>query len=257
MYPFIDIYILKIPVYGLLTALGYGAAIWYCLKLRAKAGLTKEQVLDIIFYLILGAVLGGKLFYIIFYWRDFAAAQWLDKIRYGFVFLGGFAGALAAGVCLLRKMKLSLLKTADFFIPAVPLGHAIGKIGCFMAGCCYGKEAHNHFFAVKFTNPQSLVPHHLHGVGLYPAQLIEALASFLLFLILYALYARRHKAGAITAAYMAGFGLLRFAAEFLRGEEEVYILGITQNQIAALAVSLAGLLLFLFLRRAKKYEQAG
>jgi phosphatidylglycerol:prolipoprotein diacylglycerol transferase len=254
MYPFIDIYILKIPVYGLLTALGYAAAIWYCLKLRAKAGLTKEQVLDTIFYLILGAVLGGKLFYIIFYWQDFAAAQWLDKIRYGFVFLGGFIGALATGVYMLRKMKLPPLKTADFFMPAVPLGHAIGKIGCFMAGCCYGKEAHSHFLAVKFTDPQSLVPQHLHGVGLYPVQLIEALASFLLFLTLYALSARRHKAGMITAAYMIGFGLLRFAAEFFRGEEEIHILGITQNQIAALAVAAAGVLLYLW--RAKTREQA-
>ena len=228
-------------MYGLFTALGYGAAIWYCLKYRDRAGLSKQQVLDIIFYLILGAAVGGKLFYIIFYWHDFAASGLVDKLRYGFVFLGGFVGAMVMGVFTLRRMKLPLFKTADFFAPAIPLGHAIGKIGCFMAGCCYGKVSNISWLSVKFSNPQCLVPEYLHGVPLYPVQLIESFASFLLFLGLHWLSKQKHRAGTIIASYIIGFGILRFMAEFLRGEEEIYIMGITQNQITALVLVLLAL----------------
>lgn len=236
MYPFLNILGLKIPMYGVMTALGYAAAIWYCLKRRHILGLSKDQVLDVIFYLIIGAAIGGKLFFIIFYWQDFAASVGLDKIRYGFVFLGGFVGACVAGVYILRRMNIPLFRAADFFVQAVPLGHAIGKIGCFLAGCCYGKISHVHALSVKFTDPHCLVPQHLHGVGLYPVQLIESAISFCLFLVLYKLSNMKHKAGTILAAYMIGFGIIRFTAEFFRGEDEIYILGITQNQITALAL---------------------
>ncbi|MDR0646433.1 MAG: prolipoprotein diacylglyceryl transferase [Elusimicrobiota bacterium] len=238
MLPFIYIFGVKIPMYGVMTALGYGASVWYCLKRKNALGLTREQILDIIFYIILGALIGGKIFFIAFYPQDFFALSLFDKIRYGFVFLGGFIGAFAVGVYILRKQKVPVLPGADFFVQAVPLGHAIGKIGCFLAGCCYGKVAHSHL-AVTFTNPQSLVPEHLHGVGLYPIQLVEAAASLLLFYLLYRISKRKHKDGDIVAGYMLGFGIIRFIAEFFRGEEEIYIAGITQNQITALIIAIA------------------
>ena len=253
MLPFIKILGFQFPMYGLFTALGYIAGILYCLRRRRSAGLSKEQVLDIIFYLIAGAALGGKLFYILFYWHDFAAAAWIDKIRYGFVFLGGLTGALLAGIYIIKRNKLPLLKTADFFAPAIPLGHAIGKIGCFMAGCCYGKVSSIGWLSVRFYDPKCLVPEYLHGVPLYPVQLIESFISFMLFLALFWLTKRKHRPGTIIASYIIGFGILRFAAEFFRGEDEIYILGITQNQITALVLILLAAV-FLWWRR--KYGAA-
>jgi phosphatidylglycerol:prolipoprotein diacylglycerol transferase len=247
MYPFFHILGIKIPLYGVMTALAYCACIWYCLKRKSLIGLSREQILDIIFYIILGAIIGGKIFFIAFYPNDFFALSPLDKIRYGFVFLGGFTGAFLSGAYILRKIKAPFLQSADFFIQPVPLGHAIGKIGCFLAGCCYGKIAHGDF-AVEFNNPDSLVPQHLHGVGLYPIQLIEAAASLFLFFLLYKMSKRKHAEGSVAAAFIAGFGIIRFIAEFFRGEEEIYILGLTQNQITALILVIAASI-FLWRRR--------
>jgi len=250
MYPFLpEFFGIKIPLYGIMTALGYIAGIIYCIKNRERLKISKDDIFDIVFYIFLGAIIGGKLLYILFYWHDFIAAAPFDKIRYGFVFLGGFIGAVIAGVYILRKKKIPLLKGADFFAVPVPLGHAIGKIGCFLAGCCYGKVSQN-FLSVKFSNPQCLVPQHLHGIGLYPVQLIESALSLILFFVLHKLYRRKHFDGAIIAAFMTGFGILRFLAEFFRGEDEIYILGITQTQITALFVILAGLGIFWW---SKKY----
>jgi phosphatidylglycerol:prolipoprotein diacylglycerol transferase len=237
MHPFLEIYGLKLPLYGIMSALGYAAGIWYCLKQKYKIGLSKDQVLDIIFYIILGALIGGKLFFIAFYWQDFINAAFVDKLRYGFVFLGGFAGACCTGIYILRKIKIPVLRGADYFVQVVPLGHAIGKIGCFLAGCCYGKVSHN-FLAVKFSNPDSLVPQHLHNVPLYPVQLIEAAVSLILFFVLRHMFNKKHRDGSIIAAYMTGFGIIRFTAEFFRGEDEIYILGITQTQITAVFIIL-------------------
>lgn len=234
MFPYLHILSFKIPLYGVLTALGYLAGIFYCLKRRPDLNITKDDLLDIIFYLFIGALLGGKLFFIAAYWDDFAAASLIDKLRFGFVFIGGFVGAFISGLWILRKKKVPILKGADFFAPAVPLGHAIGKIGCFLAGCCYGKESHVHLLSVKYSNPESLVPQHLHGVGLYPTQLIEAFISFILFFILHKLYKSKHKDGTVISAYILGFGIIRFIAEFFRGEEEIYILGMTPTQLTAL-----------------------
>ncbi|MDR0953207.1 MAG: prolipoprotein diacylglyceryl transferase [Elusimicrobiota bacterium] len=234
MYPFINILGLQIPLYGLMMALAFAVALWYCVARKKALGLTSDQIVDIVFYLLIGAIIGGKLCYIIFYWQDFQAASALDKLRYGFVFLGGFIGAAISSVIIFRKQKIPFFKGADFFTPAIPLGHAIGKIGCFLAGCCYGKISHLPWLSVAYNNQNSLVPEHLHGVGLYPIQLIESFTDIILFLILHKLYKAKHKDGTVFAAYIIGFCVVRFVVEFFRGEDEVYILGITQTQITSL-----------------------
>lgn len=241
MYPYLpEIFGLKIPLYGVMTALGYGVAMIYCLRKRAALGLSKEDLLDIIFYIVLGAIIGGKLFFIFLNWDSFAAASLIEKLRYGFVFFGGFIGACVSGYFVARAKKISFFVAADFFAPALALGHAIGRIGCFLAGCCYGKMSHS-FLAVKFNNPESLVPHSLHGVGLYPTQLMEAAANFILFFILAKIYKSQHKQGTVITTYIIGYGLIRFAVEFFRGDDRgAFILGLSPSQfIAALLICAA------------------
>jgi phosphatidylglycerol:prolipoprotein diacylglycerol transferase len=248
MYPFLPEFLgFRIPLYGLMTALGYASAMWYCVKRRGSVNLGKDEVSDIIFWLIFGAIIGGKLFYIAAYWPEFCASSFIDKLRYGFVFTGGFIGAAISGFFILKKKKLPFLKTADFLAPAVPLGHAIGKIGCFLAGCCYGKAAHSHL-AVHFDNPDSLVPLHLHGVGLIPIQLIEAAVYFLLFLTLHFVYKKKKRDGIVIASYALGFSVIRFFAEFFRGEEETYVLGITATQTACLIIAVMSAAFFIRMR---------
>jgi phosphatidylglycerol:prolipoprotein diacylglycerol transferase len=237
MYPYLPEFLgLKIPLYGIMTALGYAAAIFYCLKMRRRVNLSKDEVLDIIFYLILGAIAGGKLFFIAFYWQEFASSGLLDKIRFGFVFIGGFLGAAAVALWLFKKKNLNAFNMADFFAPAVSLGHGIGKIGCFLAGCCYGRPT-TLPIGVKFTNPQSLVPADLLGAPILPVQLLEAAFGLILFFILYAFYKRKHRAGSVFAVYILIFAAWRFVIEFFRGEPENYILGITATQMTTLILA--------------------
>ena len=235
MFPYLpEIFGFKIPSYGLMTALGYGAAIYYCIKNREKLGVSKELLSDIIFYLILGALIGGKIFFIIFNFDTFWASTLIEKIRFGFVFYGGFIGALIALFIFLKNKNISFVKTTDFFAPALALGHAIGRIGCFLAGCCYGKPT-NSPLGVVFNNPDTLVPHHLRHTHLYPTQLFEVFANFILFLILVKIYNGQKKEGKTSLVYIMGYALTRFIIEFFRGDDRGWtLLGLYPSQAIAL-----------------------
>lgn len=249
MYPYLlpEIFGRTIPMYGVMTALGYLAAILYCLHYKQRLGLSKERLLDIIFYLILGALIGGKLFFIILNRDAFVASSVIEKLRYGFVFFGGLIGAAAAGFWAVRKNKTPFFKAADFFAPAVALGHSFGRLGCFFAGCCYGKEAPE-ALGVHFTNPDSLVPAHLHGHALYPVQLIEAVLVFALFLVLNKLSQKSRERGTLSAVYVLGYCLIRFFTEFLRADDRgAFTAGMSPSQIISLL--LAGAMTIFLIKR--------
>lgn len=235
MFPYLpEIFGFKIPTYGLMTALGYAAAIYYCVKNREYLGVSKALLSDIIFYLILGALIGAKIFYIFFNWDSFWASTLIEKLRFGFVFYGGFIGALVSGFLFLKNKNLTLIKTTDFFAPALALGHAIGRIGCFLAGCCYGKPT-NSFLGVSFDNPDTLVPQHLQHTHLYPTQLFESFANFILFFILVKIYKTQKQDGKTTLVYIMGYALMRFLIEFFRGDERGgTFLGLFPSQLIAL-----------------------
>lgn len=245
MFPYLpEIFGFKIPSYGLMTALGYGAAIFYCFKNRKYLGVSKELLGDILFYLILGALLGGKLFFILFNWDTFYTATLVEKIRFGFVFYGGFIGAVIAGIIYLRNKNIGIIKAADFFAPPLALGHAIGRIGCFLAGCCYGKETHS-FLGVVFNNPDTLVPQYLQHTHIYPTQLFESFANFILFLILVKIYKNQKQEGKTALTYIMGYALIRFVIEFFRGDDRgLAIMGLFPSQIIALILFFGALFWF-------------
>ena len=249
MHPFVHLFGLNIPSYGIMTALAYGAALYYCYKQQARLGLEKDKIFDLLFWVIVGALIGGKLFYIWFNFGSFYGATLIEKIRYGFVFYGGFLGGLTAGVIWLKKYKKPILPAMDFFAVPLALGHAIGRIGCFLAGCCYGKIAHN-FLGVKYTNPDSLVPEHLHDVSLYPVQLMESFLVLVLFFVLFRFYKKPHKNGIIFAGYLLGYGIIRFILEYFRFDDRgAGILGMSPSQTIAVILIIASI--FLFTRKEK------
>ena len=249
MHPFIHIFGLPIPAYGIMTALAYGAGLYYCYKQQSKLGLAKDKIFDLIFWIIIGALIGGKLFFIWFNFDNFIASSLTEKIRYGFVFYGGLIGGFASGYIWLKKYKRPIMPALDFFAVPLALGHAIGRIGCFLAGCCYGKISHN-FLAVKYTDPQSLVPHHLHNVGLYPVQLMESFAVLILFFVLLYFYQRPHKKGVIFAGYLFGYGVIRFVLEYFRFDDRgAGLFEFSPSQIIAIILIVTSV--FLFKRKEK------
>ncbi len=239
MFPYLpEIFGIKIPSYGLMTALAYALAIYYCIKNRKYLGVSKEVLADIIFYLILGALIGGKIFYIFFNFDSFCASTLIEKIRFGFVFYGGFIGGAIALFLLTKKKKISFIKATDFFAPALALGHAIGRIGCFLAGCCYGKPTDS-FLGVVFNHHDTLVPQHLQHTHLYPTQLFETFANLILFVILAKVYKKQKKDGITSLTYIMGYAIIRFIIEFFRGDDRgSTLLGLYPSQIIALILFL-------------------
>lgn len=253
MYPYLlpELFGSVLPMYGIMTALGYIAAIFYCLHNKQKLGGNKDLILDVGFYLVLGALIGGKLLFIILNWDTFSASGLIEKLRYGFVFFGGLIGAGIAGVWASKRYKIPFFKGADFFAPAVALGHSIGRVGCFLTGCCYGKATSSPL-GVIFNDPHTLVPEHLHQTPLYPVQLIEAIAVFILFLILNKLSKKPTKTGTLTAVYLLGYALIRFSTEFLRADDRgAFIAGLSPSQIIALLLA-AAMTVFLAKRKYAK-----
>jgi phosphatidylglycerol:prolipoprotein diacylglycerol transferase len=144
----------------------------------------------------------------------------MATIQAGGVFYGGLLAALAVAWWQMKKFKLPPLQTSDVFAPGIALGHGIGRIGCFSAGCCWGVECHR-AWAVTFRNP---VANELVGVPLgrplHPTQLYEAFAEFLIFAILYWRVRKPHANGEIIGMYLLLYSTARFIVEFFRVHEQ-------------------------------------
>ncbi len=236
----------KMPAYGLLVACGYLAALCYIFRKAAAAGIEKETLSDLVFYTVLSGIIGAKLFYAATYWEEFGpdtasrAAYLLKNFQYGFVFYGGLLFGAAAFLLQARRRGLDIPTAADLFAPALALGHAFGRIGCFLAGCCHGAPTACPV-SVVFTDPASEVNPRLLGVPLHPTQLYEAAGNFLVFLALNAALGRSLKGrlpkGTGVLLYAALYSALRFGIEFMRGDDRGALrLGLSPAQQISLAV---------------------
>jgi phosphatidylglycerol---prolipoprotein diacylglyceryl transferase len=218
-----------LPSYGLFVSLGFLAGLWMATRLARRQGLNADQVVNLCVYCALTGVLGGKLLMILFdlgfYLRNPGELFSLATLRAGGVFYGGLGLALVVAFFYMRHVKLPGWRTADALAPAVALGHAIGRIGCFMAGCCWGSECHRPW-AVTFTNPET---HEMFGtplnVPLHPAQLYQSAAEALIFAILYWRGKKTHAPGSILGLYLMLTSTGRFLIEFGRFHEQALPFG--------------------------------
>ncbi len=211
--------------YGVMISLAILASIYLASYLGDREGIQKKHIWDLGFIVIISAVIGSKLLLVLtsldYYLSDLSRLFSVEFLRAGGVFYGGLLGAIAGCYFFLRKNpSVSFLRIADIAAPAIPLGQAIGRIGCFSAGCCWGSHSELPW-AVTFSNDYA---HGLTGVPLHeaihPVQLYESFSWLLLFLILLA--ALRKKTfpvpGQLFAVYLISFGIIRFIMEFFRGE---------------------------------------
>jgi len=241
-----------LPGYGLLVSIGFLVALWMAGRLSRRAGLDTDTVLNLGIYTAIAAMLGAKLFMLLldfdYYSRNLGEIFSLSTLLAGGVFYGGLIAALLTAFFYLRKSRLPGLKTADVFAPAIALGHAIGRLGCFSAGCCWGIECHLPW-AVTFTNPvaNQLVGVPL-GVPLHPTQLYESLAEFIVFGVLYWRIRKPHPAGAILALYLMLYSTARFVVEFFRFHEQANPFGgpLDTGQWISLALFLLGIRLYTY-----------
>lgn len=218
-----------LPTYGLLVAIAFLVALWVISRLARRARLNPDAVTNLGIYCALAGLAGAKLFMFLFDWETYVRNPSeifsLATIQAGGVFQGGLIAALVTAIWYMRHRKLPALETADVFAPGIALGHAIGRLGCFSAGCCWGARC-DLPWAVTFTNPAA---HDLTGVplnvSLHPTQLYEAFAEAIIFLVLYRKFGRAHRSGSILGLYLILYSAVRFTVEFVRFHEQALPFG--------------------------------
>lgn len=208
--------------YGVLLVAGVLLGLWIARRRAAATGLDPDRVWNLGVYMVLAGLVGAKAWYILTDFAYFAANPRelisIGMLQAGGVFYGGFVGALLTAAIYTRWAKLPLLPIVDAYSPGVALGHALGRMGCFFAGCCWGKETEV-AWGVTFTDPAAaqIVGTPL-GLKLHATQLYEASAEFVIFGILLWVAARQKFTGQVFATFAILYGVVRFTNEFFRGD---------------------------------------
>lgn len=237
--------------YGLLISTGVLLAVALAVRQARREGEDPQKMLDLAFYLLLASIVGSRLLYVLISYSDYLVRPWaIFKLwEGGLVFYGGFVLALMVGIWYLDRHRLPLWKTADIWAAPLALGHAVGRLGCFAAGCCYGKPT-GVPWAVTFTDPQSLA---ILGVPLHPVQLYEAFANLLLFIFLCLYRPYRRFEGQIFWLYVLVYSVIRFVLEFFRGDLRGFFIPsyLSTSQGFSMVFAAASLVMLLRLGRKK------
>jgi phosphatidylglycerol:prolipoprotein diacylglycerol transferase len=228
-----------LPTYGVLVALAFLAGLAVTVRLARRSGLSAELITNLAVYCALAGLLGAKLLMIAFDWPDIQIFS-LGTLQAAGVFHGGLVLAILTAFLYVRRQGLPWLQTADAFAPGVALGHSIGKLGCFAAGCCWG-IASTRPWAVTFHNVDAYA---LTGVPieipLHPSQIYEFAAEGILFAFLYWMFARPHAPGRIIGLYLLLSSAARFGIEFTRFHEQPPPFGLPLSITQWIAIGLAG-----------------
>ena len=243
---------LTIHTYGLLIAVGFLVALTLAAREAKRKDIPNESIIDVGFYALLSGVIGARLFFILTNLGNFLEHP-LDMVKIwegGLVFYGGVIFALPTAIWVAKKRGLPLWQTADIWAPPIAIGHAIGRLGCFCAGCCYGRPAEGLLWSVTFTNPNSLA---VLGTPLHPTQLYESALELMNFLILMTL--RRHQSfkGQLFLVYILNYSIIRSVVELFRGDEVRGFLfpGFSYSQAISVAMFIAALSLLIVLKNKK------
>lgn len=237
-----------IHTYGFFVALGFAVGIVTAIKVGKLLGVPSQQVMDMAFVMIVWAIVGSRLFYVLINFSYYKAKP-LDIVKLwqgGLVFSGGLVATAAAMLWYLRRHRLSFWSTGDLWAPSLALGQAIGRIGCFMAGCCYGRPTGSGW-GVMFTDPKSLAPL---NVPLYPTQVFEAFSGVVIFLVLVYLLGKRKFEGQVFVWYLILHSTARLLVERFRGDERGLISGteMTSTQLLATLILVGAVTALLVLR---------
>jgi phosphatidylglycerol---prolipoprotein diacylglyceryl transferase len=235
------------PTYGFLVALGVLLGLWISVRNAQRLGIDGDKAWNFGILVVLSGIVGSKVLYIINQMIEHTATPSeifsISTLQAGGVFSGGLLAAFAAAAWYVWRNHLPPLGTCDAFSPGLALGHSIGRIGCFAAGCCYGKETH-HWWGITFTNPLAAeITGTPLGKPLEPTQLFESAVELANFLFLMWLLKRRKFDGQIFGAFMFIYGIARFFLEFLRGDPDrgsVFGGALTITQIIAVGLVIAG-----------------
>jgi phosphatidylglycerol---prolipoprotein diacylglyceryl transferase len=245
---------LTIHTYGLMIAIGFIAGLLVAVKTGSRNGIDSQKIMDMGFLLIISGVIGSRITYILMNFSEYSANP-LNMFKLwegGLVFSGGLLTAIIAAFFYLRHHRLNLWQVMDVWAPAVAIGQAFGRIGCFMAGCCYGREFHG-FCAVTFSNPKSIAPL---NIPLYPTQLYDSLSNFIIFGILMFLSARKKFQGQVILWFLIMHSTARLVIERFRGDNRGIFIRTnwTVTQFLAIVILLSAVVALIYLKSRQEKE---
>lgn len=245
----------KIYSFGVMQAIAYITAIYIALYYGKKRGFDQDKLIDLALWIVLGAIIGARFWFVLEMWELYANdIGSIFKIwEGGLVFYGGFIGGIVALIVYTRKNRWNLITILDIFAPSLPIGIAIGRIGCFLNGCCYGKICYNggiSFPAKNFPPPYADQLHKgLINIGakeslpVIPTQLYSSLDNLIIFLVLIFLASRIKIKGILIATLFVLYGLHRFIIDYFRAYSgTAFILKfITLSQFLSLIIIITGI----------------
>ncbi len=261
---------LPLHTYGAMLALAFVASIWLAQKEAERQGQDPQRVGDLSFWILVSSLVGARVMFILVNLGDYFGANALVETRFGriprlfalweggMVFYGGFIAAALAAAYYLRRARMPFLPWSDTLIPSVAFGQFLGRIGCFAAGCCWGRECEPALpWAARFppeslafqsmaarANPARFIaPDHLHTLPIHPVQLYESLGNLLLFAFL-ALWLRPRKRfnGQVMATWLMLYAVLRTVVETFRGDVERGVwMGLGTGQWTSIAIFATGI----------------
>ena len=245
---------LSIHTYGFFIALGFIAGIFIAAKEAERLSFNKEIIMDLAFYILLSAIAGARIFYIFTVPHLFINDPFeIFRIwNGGLVFYGGFITALIAGLIYLKIKKIPLWATVDIIAPSIALGQFFGRLGCFSAGCCYGKPSELPW-GVTFTNADSLAPL---GASLHPTQLYSASANFIIFLLLWCFRSHKQFDGQLFWGYVFLYGITRSFIEIFRGDYRgvVFCEMLSVSQVIGGIMVLTAIIMLVYLNRMQRQD---
>ena len=233
---------LTVHGYGLMIAIGVFAALYIAEYRSPKNGLDKEQIFPLTIFCVITGILGAKLMFVIQGWKQFLKDPMSMLGSSGLVVYGGIIGGILCATVYCKIRKISFWDYFDVVLPSVAVAQAFGRIGCFLAGCCYGHET-SAWYGIAFTH-SNYAPN---NVKMIPTQLISSAGMFLIagLLFWYAYYAK--KSGQVGAAYMVLYSIGRFGVEFLRGDLERGSIGaLSTSQFISLFIVVIGIGLWIW-----------
>ena len=239
--------------YGVLLAAAYLLGLQFALVRARARGLDGQRVMDLGIWIIISALIGAKLLLLVVDFDTFRRnpGELLTLMRSGGVFYGGLIAAVAVAIWYMRRHRMALWSVSDAFAPGIALGHVVGRLGCFFAGCCYGR-ATDVPWAVTFTNEYAAqnVGTPL-NIAIHPTQLYEAGAELAILGALLLLERRgRTFPGRTFWSYMLMYGITRFVIEFYRGDPRGMVGMLSTSQfVSVLLVPLSIIMLIVLARR--------
>ncbi len=254
---------ITIHTYGLMMAIGVAFAFWFVYVQAKKQQLPGSRLIDMAFYTVIISLIGAKLILFIGHFSYYTKypSELFTLARSGGVFQGGLAFGILFALWYFRKHHLPTWKVGDLAGPALALGHGFGRIGCFAAGCCFGRACDLQW-GVEFHNEYA---HELTGIPLnssiHPVQLYESALNFLNFIILFVILKRKNFDGQVFAFYIMNYSIIRYFTEFYRGDhpDRAFLiqgsspyLSVSLPQLFCVLGFVGGMALYFFLKKRKR-----